>query len=179
MKLRTAPKTMLTKLAIGAAAVSLLAVGGVATVSAFSDSATSTVTVAAGDINLQLGTLKAINLDLGQNIKPGATTTQTIVVNNKGSLPLNYTAATAGVTGTLPALINVTVRDMTVPATPVAIGSGMKMSTIAITPARSIAANSSQTLEIVYTWPNGGAGAENAQMNATGNAVLTFSATQQ
>lgn len=177
MKLRTAPKTMLTKLAIGAAAVSLLAVGGVATVSAFSDSATSTVTVAAGDINLQLGTLKAINLDLGQNIKPGATTTQTIVVNNKGSLPLTYTAATAGVTGTLPALINVTVRDMTVPATPVAIGSGMKMSTIAL-PSKTIAANSSQTLEIVYTWPNGGAGAENAQMNATGGAVLTFSATQ-
>lgn len=177
MKTLTAPKTMLTKLAIGAAAVSMLAVGGIATVSAFTDSATSTVTVAAGDINLQLGTLKAINLDLGQNIKPGATTTQTIVVNNKGSLPLTYTGATAGVTGTLPALINVTVRDMTVPATPVAIGSGMKMSTIAL-PSKTIAAGGSQTLEIVYTWPNGAAGAENAQMNATGNAVLTFSATQ-
>lgn len=178
MKLRTAPKTMLTKLAIGAAAVSLLAVGGVATVSAFSDSATSTVTVAAGDINLQLGTVKAITLDLGQNVKPGMTSVvQTIVVNNKGSLPLTYTAATGGVTGTLPAQINVTVRDMTVPATPVAIGGAMKMSTIAL-PSKVIAANSSQTVEITYAWPNGAAGAENAFMNATGNAVLTFSATQ-
>lgn len=177
MKSLRAPKTTLAKIAAGSAAIAMLAVGGVATVSAFTDSATSTVTVGAGNIDLQLGTTKALTLDLGQNIKPGFTQVQTIVVNNKGSLPLTYTGATGGVTGTLPALINVTMRDMTVPATPVAIGTATKMNTISL-PSKTIPAGGSQTVEITYTWPNGGAGVENAQQNAAGNAVLTFSATQ-
>lgn len=177
MKNLKASKGLLAKVAVGAAAVSMLAVGSIATVSAFSDSATSTVTVGSGDINLKIGAVKTVNLDLGQNIKPGFTQTQTLVLNNTGSLPLTYTGATTS-TGTLPPLINVVVRDITVPATPATIGSGMKMSNLAITPARTIAAGGSQTIEIVYTWPNGGAGAENAQMQATGNSVLTLTATQ-
>lgn len=177
MKTLKASKSLLGKVVVGMAAASLLAVGGIATVANFTDTATSAVTVGSGDINLQLGTVKAITLDLGQNIKPGFTSTQTIVINNKGSLPLTYTAATGGITGTLPALINVTVNDTTVPATPVAIGGAMKMSTIAL-PSKTIAAGGSQTIAITYTWPNGAAGAENAQMQASGNAVLTFNATQ-
>jgi hypothetical protein len=177
MKTPVASKSMLTKFAVGAVAVSALAVGGIATVSAYSDSATSSVTVQAGDINLQLGGAKTLPIDLGQNIKPGASYVKTFTINNTGSLPLTYTAATTTSAGNLAPVIDVNIKDVTVPATPTAIGTAKKLNAVAF-PSKTIAAGAKQDVEMTFTWANGAAGAENALMDQLGSSTITFTAAQ-
>jgi hypothetical protein len=178
MKALTAPKTMLTKLAIGAVAASMLAIGGVATIAGFTDTATTDITVGAGNIDLQLGSAKTATFDLGQNIKPGTSVVKTIVVNNKGSLPLTYTATTGGATGNLAPVIDVTIRDMTVPATPVAVGTSKKMNAVVLPSKTLVATTGTQTLEFTFTWPNGTPAVDNVLQGGTGDSTLTFNAVQ-
>jgi predicted ribosomally synthesized peptide with SipW-like signal peptide len=178
MKTLNASKSNLTKFAVGALAASLLAIGGVATVANFTDSATSTVTVTSGNIDLELGAAKTFPINLGTIMKPGETVVKSIVVTNNGTIPLTYTAATGSIIGpTLAGNINVTMRDMTVPATPVVIPGTPKMSTVAL-PAKTIAAGGTQTVELTFTWPNGTPAVDNPLQGISAGSTLTFSATQ-
>ena len=61
----------LKKAVFSLAAVSLIAVGGVSTVSAFSDSAVSNVTVKAGTIDLQVNNTKSVAVAFPTTMKPG------------------------------------------------------------------------------------------------------------
>lgn len=166
--------TKLYQKTIGAlACVSLLAVGGVATISSFTDTGAATITSTAGEIELLLGatgTVKTATLALGSTLVPGATIPpQSLVIRNPGTIIMKYSGAISGTPGPLAAAMNVTVTDG---ATAVYTG---KANTIAI-PERALAAKGTHTLVFTYTWADGGAGADNSLMGASGATTLAINA---
>lgn len=171
--MKTPKKNKSTKIAAGALALALLSAGGIATYAGFTDEANSAITVTAGTIDLQLGSAKTYPIDLG-TMKPGDTVTKTITVNNKGTLPLTYTATTVGATsGELAAVLN---TNITSGAT--AVVTAKKLNAIAV-PARPLVAKTgTETLTLTITWPNGAPTVDNALMGKSGNTTLLFSATQ-
>lgn len=163
------------KAAIGTAVVAMAAVGGLSTVSAFSDSATSNVTVTAGSIGLKAGGSDTFNVAIPEVNKPGATVTKQIVLTNTGTIPLTYTANTVAPTlNTLAAALDVTVTGGTPAA---AIGTTSKLNAFKITTPRTIAAGGTDTLNVTFTWPSGNTAAvDNALQGKLGDSVITFTA---
>lgn len=165
----------LKKAAIGTAVAAMVSVGGISTIAAFSDTATSNVSVTAGNIELKVGGADSFAVALPEITKPGTSATKTITVTNTGTLPLTYTANTVAPTeNTLAPALDVTVTAGT-PA--VAIGTSSKLSAFKI-PTQSIAAGGTQVLNVTFTWPNGTAAVDNALMGKKGDAVITFTAAQ-
>jgi len=165
--------TIASKLAVGTLALALITAGGAATYSGFTDEATAPITVDSGTIDLLLGSSKTFPIDLGR-MKPGDTVTKTIVVNNKGSMPLNYTATTVGQTsGELASALNTTI---TVGGTTVM--PSKKLNAVA-TPSRPLAAtNGTETLTVTVSWANGTPAVDNPMQGKSGNTSLVFTATQ-
>lgn len=165
----------LKKAAIGTAVAAIVSVGGISTIAAFSDTATSNVTVTAGSIDLKVGGFDTFNVALPEITKPGTTVTKQITVTNTGTLPLTYIANTVAPTAnTLASALDVTVTTGT-PA--VAIGTASKLNAFKI-PTQSIPAGGTQILDVKFTWANGSAAVDNALMGKSGDAVITFTAAQ-
>lgn len=161
------------KIVMGAAILGVVSVGSVATVSAFSSSATSNVTVTAGSIDLKVGGADTFPISLSEINKPSATVTKTVTVSNPGTLPLKYTASTSAIAANILApVIDVVVT----PQGGTAMAS-QKLNKLAL-PETTLAAGGSQTYTMVFTWPNGTAAVDNALMGAKGDAVITFNAVQ-
>lgn len=160
--------------AVGVAAVlALTSLGTVATQSAFSDSATSSVTATAGSIELGLNAAaaKTFPIALGTALVPGGTVTRTVAIHNSGTLPMKYTASnTTATSGTLASTMNVVITSGGA-----TLYTG-KMNAISI-PQRTLAANSNETLSMAFTWPNGTPAVDNPLMGTNANTVLTFNAT--
>lgn len=176
MKIFNGSAIGMKKLAIGALAVSAVAVGGVATFANFTDSSTAPITVTAGKIDLKLNGVSSLPLDLGPTMKPGDTVTRTFSVQNNGTIPLTYTANTTAATGTLAPVVDVKIEDVTVPATPVTVSS-TKLNAMAIT-SKTIAGGSKQDLKLTFTWVSGAPAVDNPLQGGTGAATLNLSATQ-
>lgn len=176
MKIFNASAMTMKKLAIGALAVSAVAVGGVATFANFTDTATAPITVTAGKIDLKINSVNSFPIDLGPTMKPGDSVVKTISIQNNGTIPLTYTANTTAVTGNLAPVIDVKIEDVTVPATPVTIGT-TKLNAMTL-PSKTIAGPSKQDLRLTFTWANGTPAVDNALQGGTGAATLNLTATQ-
>lgn len=174
--MKTPKQGLLKKVALPVVAAALVCAGGLAaaTVAGFTDSATSAISVKAGTIDMQLGSTKTFPLDFGSTMKPGETVTKQIVVNNKGSLPLTYSATTVGATsGALAGNLDVVVK-----AGATTLATGKKLNAVEVKEQTLAANTGTQTLDITVTWPDGTPAVDNALQGASGNTVLTFSATQ-
>lgn len=113
-RLESNKNTLVKKLAVSLAAFTLLSVGGVATVSSFTDSATSTVTAKAGSVSLTALNPSAVaTINFGNTLKPDgvAGAAQTINVKNTGTLPILFDiqSATSPAPGKLAEILDVTV----------------------------------------------------------------------
>lgn len=147
------------------AACSVLGVGAVGTLAAWTDSSTaSTGSFTTGTIDLKVGTTTANAVDNNpasfttslalSNMAPGATTSSTLVVVNSGSLPFTYT-----VTGT--ATNNGTGADQ--------LGSGMTLQVYAGSTCSGTALNTPAKFTFPATSPR--------TLAAGGNETLCFKAT--
>lgn len=157
-------------IAAGAAILSLFAMGSVATVSAFTDTADTKITVAAGTIDLQLDNVKTLTIPLGSTIKPGdVIPTKTITVANKGTIALNYTVKTAAAgSGTLASALDVTVTQ--------GATAGVKTKLNAVNrTVRTIAPGATEVVKLDVVWPS--TGLDNTFQGASGNVTLDFAAT--
>jgi len=150
-------------------ALAALSIGGVSTVAAFTSSATSPVTVAAGSINLTAGDKTSYTMDFGTGWKPGQTSSKTVILKNTGSIPLKYTMAVTGTPGTLAKKLDATAK---VGSTSLYTG---KLSVIKTTAARTLAAGASETISLGLTWAP--AADDNTYQSASGNTTITFTAT--
>lgn len=170
---KTSDPSKFKKLVMGVAVLGIVSVGSVATVSAFSSSATSNVTVTAGSIDLKVGGADTFPISLSEINKPGTTVTKTVTVSNPGTLPLKYTATTSAIAAnTLAPVIDVVVT----PQGGTALAS-KKLNALTL-PETTIAAGGSQTLTMVFTWPDRTSVLDNPLMGAKGDAVITFNAVQ-
>lgn len=173
VKHRGKTKASLYQKIIGtAAALSLLSVGAVATVSAFSDTGTASITATAGKIEVQMGggATKAVTIPLGATLVPGVTIpVKDLIIKNNGTVPMKYTAAVGTTTGNLASTMTVKIMNGTVE-----VYSG-KANAIVI-PEQTIEAGVTQTLKMTYVWANGTAAVDNALMGTSGNTTLNISA---
>lgn len=175
MSIKTRDKTKTSfyhKLIGTAAALSLLSVGAIATVSGFSDSGTASITATAGKIEVHMGggTTKSVAIPLGTTLVPGATIpTKDLIIKNNGTIPMKYTAAVGTTSGNLASTMTVTIMNG---STQVYTG---KANAISI-PEQTIAAGVTQTLKLTYVWANGTTTVDNALMGQTGNTTLNISA---
>lgn len=170
---KTSDPSKFKKLVMGVAVLGIVSVGSVATVSAFSSSATSNVTVTAGSIDLKVGGQDTFAVDLPEIVKPGDTITKTVIVTNTGTLPLKYTASTSAIAAnTLAPVI-----DVVVTPTPGTALASKKLNALTL-PETTIAAGGTQTLSMKFTWPNGTAAVDNALMGKKGDSIITFTAAQ-
>ena len=145
----------------------------------------------------------AISASIGSAaFKPGDTTVGYVTVNNDGTLPFDYglkytatnTTGTLWVAGatnptlqvyTAAAVGNCTQANVVGAKTGLtSVFAAASVSTTANTTVfdsgaaskRPVAASGSEILCLAVNWPNGAAGAENAQMGATGNIDFAFDA---
>lgn len=174
MKIFNASAVGMKKLAIGALAVSAVAVGGVATFANFTDSATSPITVTAGKIDLKLNSVNSFPIDLGSTMKPGDSVVRTVSVQNNGTIPLTYTANTTGATGTLAPVVDVKIEDVTGTASTI----GTTKLNAMVLPSKIIAGGSKQDLKLTFTWVSGTPAVDNPLQGGTAAATLNLSATQ-
>lgn len=162
------------KLAVSAVAFAFLSIGSVATVSSFTNSATSTVTAKAGTVILTVDGAATSSIDFGTTLKPDgvAGAAKSIVVRNAGTLPLNFDiqSATSPVPGKLAEILDVTVTAGA--NTPVTT----KLKSIN-TPNYALGAGASMTVTFVPKWTS--TAADDTYQGTSGNTTLTFSATQQ
>lgn len=162
------------KLAVSAVAFAFLSVGGIATVSSFTDSATSTVTAKAGTVILTVDGATTSSIDFGTTLKPDgvAGAAKSIIVRNAGTLPLNFDiqSATSPVPGKLAEILDVSVKA----GTNTAVSTKLKSIN---TPSYALAAGASMTVTFTPTWIS--TAADDTYQGAVGNTTLTFSATQQ
>lgn len=161
------------KIVTGAAVLGILSIGSIATISAFSDTATSNVSVTAGSIGLNIGGVESFPINLSEITKPGDTVTKTVILNNTGTLPLKYT----GTTSAIPANTLAPVIDVVVKPTGGTALASKKLNALTF-PEATIAGSASQTLELTFTWPQGTAAVDNALMGKKGDAIITFNAVQ-
>lgn len=155
-------------IAAGAAILSLFAMGSVATVSAFTDTADTKITVAAGSIDLQLNDVKSVTWAIGSTLKPGDTATKSIVVANKGTVPLNYTIKSATGSGTLASALDVTVTQ--------GATAGVKTKLNAVNrTVKTIAPGATETVKLDVVWTS--TASDNTFQGASGNVTLDFAAT--
>lgn len=160
----------LKKAVFGFAAASLIAVGGVSTVSAFSDSAESNITVKAGSIDLQVGSAKSVAVPLSTTMKPGQTEpAKTFTISNKGTLPLTYTVKSAAGAGELAGALNASIKTGT-NATPVS----SKLNAVNITGV-TLAPGTTETFSITVNWPS--TASDNSFQGKDGATTLEFVAT--
>lgn len=170
-KKSSAKVSNLKKAVFGFAAASLIAVGGVSTVSAFSDEATSNITVKAGTIDLQLNNAKTTTIALPTTMKPGdVLPAQTITVRNTGSIPLKYTVTSSSAAGSLADVLDVTIKKNVADTT----GTKSKLSAVNI-PSTSVAAGTTETFSVQVTWPQGSN--DNSYQGKDGATTLNFVAT--
>lgn len=157
----------LKKAVFGFAAASLIAVGGVSTVSAFSDEATSNITVKAGTIDLKVGGTKSMAVTLPATMKPGDTATPpSFKVTNTGTIPLTYTVKTATGSGKLAEALNVTIKK-----TATDPGVTTKLNAVNI-PATTLAAGASADFSMVVNWPS--TASDNTYQGTDGATTLEF-----
>lgn len=166
--------TLMKKLAVCAVAFTLLSIGSAATVAGFTDSATSTVTAKAGTVILTVDGAATSSINFGTTLKPDgvAGPSQSIIVRNAGTLPLNFDiqSAAAPAPGALATVLDITVTaGANAPIT-------QKLNAIN-TPNYSLAAGTSMTVTFVPKWIS--TAADDTYQGASGNTTLNFNATQQ
>lgn len=160
----------LKKAVFGFAAASLIAVGGVSTISAFSDSADSNITVKAGSIELQVNNTKSVAVALPTTLKPGETVpAKTFTISNKGTLPLTYTVKSATGAGELAGALNASIKTS---ASATAVSS--KLNAVNI-PATTLAPGATETFSITVNWPS--TASDNNFQGKDGATTLEFVAT--
>jgi hypothetical protein len=165
--------TLVKKLTVSAVAFTLLSFGSIATVSAFSDSATSTVTAKAGTVILTVNAAATTTLNFGATLKPDgvAGTVQNITVKNAGTLPLTFDiqSATTPAPGKLAEILDVTV-------TPAGYASySAKLKSIN-TPSYTLAAGASMVVGFSAKWTS--TAADDTYQGADGATTLNFTAVQ-
>lgn len=167
------------------AACSVLGLGAVGTLAAWTDSSTATSgTFSTGTIDLRLGpgttdpnpfTITALTLT---NMAPGATITATLQVNNSGSLPFTYdvvgsaTNAGAGVDQLGTAMTVQIYAGSTCTGT--VLNASAKFTFSALTAARSLASGANETLCFRATLP---ASADTALQGKSTVGTFVFTAT--
>ena len=170
------------------AACSVLGLGAVGTLAAWTDTSTATSgTFSTGTIDLKLGTTTANAVDNNPaafttgltltGMAPGATKSQTLVVVNSGTLPFGYTfagSATNNGAGTdqLGSGMNLQVFPGTT-CTGTALNSTSKF-TFPATTSRTLAAGANESLCFLATLPSS---ADSALQNQTTVGTFTFTAT--
>lgn len=165
------------------ASLAVLTVTGVvgvgATMSALTDSSTTTVTVDAGTIDLQAKTTgtysKSTTLDLGvTKWYPSATASRTITLRNSGTLPINVnlaTTASGGTTG-LASKLTTTITNTT-PTSVVLSPAGTVMRSATFSNLR-INAGQEVTLKVDVVWTSGAD--DNNWAGKTDTVTYTFNA---
>lgn len=153
----------------------LLSIGGVSTVAAFSDTATSAVTVSAGSVKLTAGGAESFALDFGTGWYPGRTANKNVILKNAGTLPLKYTMDITGTPGTLSKKLDAKVTAKNAAGTVTTLFTG-KLNLLGTTTGRSLAVGVSETINLTLTWPAGTD--DNTYQSASGNSTITFTATQ-
>lgn len=174
-RLENNKSTVVKKLTVGLAALTLLSVGGIATVSSFTDSATSTVTAKAGTVSLTaLNPSSVATINFGTTLKPDgvAGAAQTINVKNTGTLPIYFDiqTATTPAPGKLAEILDVTVAAGA--NTPVTT----KLKSIN-TPNYSLAAGATMAVTFTPKWTS--TAADDTYQGTDGATTLNFFATQQ
>jgi predicted ribosomally synthesized peptide with SipW-like signal peptide len=185
---RFTPATIIRSiLAIG----SVLGVGTVLTLAAWSDSGTATATFSTGTLDLQLNGADNVPdfvaLDL-TNMGDGASVTAPLTVKNNGTLRFGYTMSVAPVTpatdnNTLYQALHVVVKSATLATDCTAANWGNLTTTIvadttigsAAIASRTLTAGSSEVLCFQVTLPSG---SNNNVQNKTTHVLMTFNATQ-
>lgn len=170
------------------AACSVLGIGAVGTLAAWTDTSTATSgTFSTGTVDLKLGTTTANAVDTNPSsfttgltltgMAPGATKSQTLVVVNSGTLQFGYTiAGTATNNGAGADQLGSAMTLNVYPGstcTGTALNSTAKF-TFGVTTARTLAGGANETLCFVATLPSN---ADTALQNQTTTATFTFTAT--
>lgn len=153
----------------------LLSIGGVSTVAAFSDTATSAVTVSAGSVKLTAGGKDSVALDFGTGWYPGKTATKNVILKNAGTLALKYTMDITGTPGTLSKKLDAKLTATNAAGTVTTLFTG-KLNALGTTTKRSLAVGASETLKLTLTWT--ASTDDNTYQSASGNSTITFTATQ-
>lgn len=88
----TARKSMTRLMIAAVAAFGLIVSGSVATVAAFTDSATSEIVLSAGTLAIGLNSAgsKSHTVDFGDNFHPGVVSQREMIIYNTGTLPFNF-----------------------------------------------------------------------------------------
>lgn len=182
------PATVKDRVRVALAACSVLGVGAVGTLAAWTDTSTATSgTFSTGTVDLKLGTTSANAVDTNPstfttgltltNMAPGSTKSQTLVVVNSGTLAFGYTiagTATNNGAGTdqLGSGLSLQVFPGTT-CTGTALNSTGKF-TFNATTARTLAAGANESLCFVATLPTT---ADSALQNQSTVGTFTFTAT--
>lgn len=168
----------------------VLGLGAIGTLAAWSDSATATSGVfSTGSVDLQLNNNQGNPTAYGfatltkSNMMPGDSVAQTLPVQNKGSVPFNYTMGATTTTGTLAGALKVTVSTGTSNGTVCSggtnIANGVSLTsggtTQLITTARPLAATTgSETLCFQVTLdPNANVSVQNQSVSTSFNFNAT------